>query len=162
MIFIILFNACAHLRTKAALDLIKQVSKEMPECYYSHPRLSSALLDALTKCNDISSAENLFLRMTKSSGDYGVLMSALNEENHFDKTLRLFHEMKQNGVDADIFNSLQIIKALSRIGDNSLAQIVIKQIPLTVLANTQIQTALLNMWVREIYTSFSSVYFLIY
>ena len=74
----------------------------------------------------------------------------------------LFHEMKQNGVDADIFNSLQIIKALSRIGDNSLAQIVIKQIPLTVLANTQIQTALLNMWVREILTSFSSVYFLTY
>ena len=76
MIFIILFNACAHLRTKDALNLVKQVSKEMPECYYSHPRLPSALLDASMKCGDTAHAESVFAMSTnKVLSMYGAMMN---------------------------------------------------------------------------------------
>lgn len=146
---VVLFNACAHLRSKEALDVAKGVSKEMSTCFYSNVRVCSSLLDALIKCGDTSSAHLLFSQMRKCSVNYGMLMSGLNEENNFDKTLDLYREMKKDGVEADSLNYLHVIKALARIGDYSLSDSVVKQIPSSVLLDYQIQTALIDMWVRS-------------
>lgn len=147
--FLILFNACAQLKTKEALDIAKTVAKQVPQLNYSNPRLSSSLLDVYTKCGDIPSAETLFANMVeKSSENYGVLMNAYNNENNFDKTLKLFYRMKLDSIQPDLFNYLHVIKALSRIGAYSFSQSIIKEIPQSILLDKQIQTALVDMWVR--------------
>ena len=100
------------------------------------------------KCGDTSSAEILFPKITKSSANYAVLMGGFNGENNFDKTLSLFHQMKVDGVEADSFNYLRVIKAASRIGDHSLSQSIVKEIPPSLLLDIRIQTTLIDMWVR--------------
>ena len=150
---ILFFNACAHLRTMKALNDAKKVAKQIPQSYYSYPQVASSLLDVFTKCGDIPNAEILFSEMTKSSGDYGILMNAFNRENQFDRTLKLFQQMKHDGVERNLLNYLHIIKALSRIGDYSLSQSIVEEIPRSILADRQIQTALVDMWVRSIFAS---------
>ncbi|CAF4706317.1 unnamed protein product, partial [Rotaria magnacalcarata] len=53
---ILLFNSCAQLKTKEALDLVKKISKQIPKSFYSNPRLLTSLLDALMKCGDVAHA----------------------------------------------------------------------------------------------------------
>ena len=143
----LLFNSCAHLKTKEALDLAKQVSQQMPQSFYSNPRLLTSLFDAMIKCGDTSNAEILFSKMTKSAENYGNLMSGFNEESNFEKTLRLFHQMTTDSVEADPVTYLLVLKALSRIGDYSLAQSIVKQTPHSFLLDNRIQTTLVDMWV---------------
>jgi hypothetical protein len=81
VIIIILFNACAQLRTKASLDLVKKVLLEIPKSFHSNPRLLTSLLDALMKCGDVQNAELLFMKSSnKDSPMYGAMMKG---NNHF-------------------------------------------------------------------------------
>jgi len=71
----LLFNACAQLETKEALNLTKEISKNLGKSMYSNVRLLTALLDALMKCRDVTYAESLFNTLTnKSIGIYGAMM----------------------------------------------------------------------------------------
>ncbi len=111
---------------------MKKVSKDIPKSFYSNPRLLTSLLDALMKCGDLTYAESLFNALTKKdSGMYGVIMNGYNKENNPSKTLDLFNQMKRNGIiDKDnLIIYLCVIKALSQIGDYSLSQSMIEQIP---------------------------------
>ena len=147
-VIVVLFNACAQLGSEKALVLTKRVAKEMDESLYSNTNVSSSLLDALIKCGDIPSAEMSFSKMPKSSANYAVLMGGFNKENNYDKTLRLFEQMKVEGIEADLFSYLRVIKAASRIGDYSLSQSIVKEIPRSLLLHQQIQSGLIDMWVR--------------
>jgi hypothetical protein len=81
VIIIVLFNACAKLRTKASLDLVKKVSLEIPKSFHSNPGLLTSLLDALMKCGDVQYAELLFMKSTnKVQSMYGAMMKG---NNHF-------------------------------------------------------------------------------
>jgi hypothetical protein len=81
VIIIVLFNACAQLRTKASLDLVKKVLLEIPKSFHSNPRLLTSLLDALMKCGDVQYAELLFMKSSnKDSPMYGAMMKG---NNHF-------------------------------------------------------------------------------
>ncbi|CAF2053131.1 unnamed protein product, partial [Rotaria magnacalcarata] len=72
---ILLFNACAQLRTKEALDLVKKISKQIPKSFYSNPHLLTSLLDALMKCGDVTHAESLFYSSKeKLVPMYGAMM----------------------------------------------------------------------------------------
>jgi hypothetical protein len=76
-----MFNGCAQLRTKASLDLVKKVLKQIPKSFYSDPRLLTSLLDALMKCGDVHNAELLFVKSTnKVLPMYGAMMKG---KNHF-------------------------------------------------------------------------------
>ena len=97
---IVLFNACAQLKTSEALNLAKTVSKEMPKSFYSNPRLLTSLVDALIKCGDIQHAQLLFDRSTnKSLSIYNAMMNGYNRNNNPSKTLDLFNHMKINGIE---------------------------------------------------------------
>jgi len=143
----LLFNACAQLRTAEALNLIKKVSSKISESFYLNSFLSTSLLDAFIKCGDSSSAQILFSKMKKCVIDYGNLMSGFNKENNPDKTLNLFNQMKISGIEANSAIYLCVIKALSKIGDYDLSQLLIEQIPDSFLCDDQIKTALIDMWV---------------
>ena len=72
---IILFNACAQLKTEEALNFAKKISQECPKSFYSNPRLVTSLLDALMKCSDVKEAELLFAKSKKKVlSMYGAMM----------------------------------------------------------------------------------------
>ena len=72
---IVLFNACAQLGTKEALNLTKETARKIPKSIYSNVRLSLSLLNALMKCGDVLSAQELFNNsMEKSIEMYGAMM----------------------------------------------------------------------------------------
>ncbi|CAF1278734.1 unnamed protein product, partial [Adineta steineri] len=72
---IISLNGCAQLGTEKILNLVKNISKQIPKSFYSNPRLLTSLLDALMTCGDISYAELLFnSSITKYSEIYGAMM----------------------------------------------------------------------------------------
>ena len=75
VIIIILFNACAQLRTTQALDLVKRVATEIPKSFYLNARLVTSLVDASMKCGDVQYAESLFKTSTqKVLPMYGAMM----------------------------------------------------------------------------------------
>ncbi|CAF4323019.1 unnamed protein product [Rotaria magnacalcarata] len=81
----LLFNACAQLKTKEALNLVKKVSKEIPKSFYSNPHLLTSLLDALMKCGDVAHAESLFYSSKeKVLPMYGAMMKGINRLNIYD------------------------------------------------------------------------------
>ncbi|CAM2699210.1 unnamed protein product [Rotaria socialis] len=158
---IILFNACAQLKTKEALDLVKKTSKQIPKSFYSNPRLLTSLLDALMKCGDVAHAESLFYSSKqKVLPMYGAIMKGYVENDLAQKTIELFNELK-NPTDVnkillnqmkldDIQSSIPIylsaIKAVSQIGDYSKAQSIFKQIPDSLLVESKIRSALIDLW----------------
>ncbi|CAF1679516.1 unnamed protein product, partial [Rotaria magnacalcarata] len=72
---ILLFNSCAQLKTKEALDLVKKVSKQIPKSFYTNQHLLTSLLDALMKCGDVAHAESLFYSSKeKVLSSYGAVM----------------------------------------------------------------------------------------
>ncbi|UJR30209.1 hypothetical protein I4U23_017747 [Adineta vaga] len=107
---IVLFNACARLRTKEALDLVKKVSKEIPNNFYLNSRLVNTLLDALIKCGDCSSAEILFSKTKKTVINYRNLMNGFNNVNNPSKTLDLFNQMKKDRIQENIIYFIYVEK----------------------------------------------------
>ena len=75
VIYVLLFNACAQLETKEALDLVKRVSSEMPRAYHSDAYVATSLIDALMKCGDVEGAESWFNQTkVKDLPMYGAMM----------------------------------------------------------------------------------------
>lgn len=73
------FNACAELKTKEALDLVKNALNKMPKSYYSNTLILTSLLDALMKCSDIERAQLLFdTSKVKVLSMYGAMMKGMN------------------------------------------------------------------------------------
>ncbi|CAF1464338.1 unnamed protein product [Rotaria sordida] len=143
---IILFNACAQLGTNEALNLTKKVSSQIPKSFHSNFHLLTSLLDALIQCGDCLNAEILFSKMKKSVIGYGNLMNGFLKSNNPAKILSLFNQMKIDNIEPDLIIYFYIIKALSQIGDYSLAQSIVEKIPNYFLINDKIQYALVNMW----------------
>ncbi|CAF5164381.1 unnamed protein product, partial [Rotaria magnacalcarata] len=92
---LLLFNSCAQLKTKEALDLVKKISKQIPKSFYSNPRLLTSLLDALMKCGDVAHAEALFYSSKeKVLPMYGVMMKGYVDNNLPEKAIDLFNEVE--------------------------------------------------------------------
>jgi pentatricopeptide repeat protein len=148
IIITILFNACAQSGTKASLDLVKKALAEIPKSFHSNPRLLTSLLDALMKCEDVEYAESLFMKSTnKVLSMYGVMMNGFNKDNNPFKSLHLFSQMKKDGFEGDVIIYLRVIKSLSQIGDYSICQSFVKQLPDCFRVNNHIENALIDMWV---------------
>ena len=65
VIVMLVFNACAQLKTVEARNLVKKVAASMPKSSYSNEHLMTSLLDALMKCGDVAVAQSLFDESTK-------------------------------------------------------------------------------------------------
>ncbi|CAF2053409.1 unnamed protein product, partial [Rotaria magnacalcarata] len=92
---ILLFNSCAQLKTKEALDLVKKMSKLIPKSFYSNPRLLTSLLHALMKCGDVAHAEALFYSSKeKVFPMYGAMMKGYVDNNLPEKAIDLFNEVE--------------------------------------------------------------------
>ena len=156
IILILLFNACAQLKTDSALNLVKDVSSQMSQSFYSNENLTNSLIDALIKCGDCSTAESHFSRSKKNVITYGNLMNGFNKEKNFQKTLNIFSQMLIDHIAPTPITYLCLINALSQLGFNSISQSFIEKMPKSFLSNVRIQTALIDMWVSYLKSFISS------
>ncbi|CAF3306967.1 unnamed protein product [Rotaria socialis] len=91
---ILLFNACAQLRTHEALNLVKIVSSKVPQGFHSNPYVLTSLIDAFMKCGDIKSAQSVFHASTqKALSMYGAMMKGYLVNNMPNKAITLFKEI---------------------------------------------------------------------
>ncbi|CAF4506002.1 unnamed protein product, partial [Rotaria magnacalcarata] len=140
----LLFNACAQLKTKEALDLVKKISKQIPESFYSNPHLLTSLLDALMKCGDVAHAESLFYSSKeKVLPMYGAMMKGYVDNNLPEKAIDLFNKV-ENPDDINInllFNACAQLKTKEAL---NLVKKVSKEIPKSLYSNPHLLTSLLD------------------
>ena len=146
---ILLSHACAETGTADALNLVRKVVKEMPSSFHSNSHLLASLCNALIKCGDSINAELIFSKMDKSLPAYGNLINGYLQEDKPQKVLDLFRQMRNDGVEGNHIIATCVFKALSQIGDSSLCQSFVEQIPKGFYVDTQIHNALIDMWVRQ-------------
>ena len=147
--YTIYFNACARLGNNEALDLGKKVFQQLPIKYHQSNDVLISVFDMFFKCNDVESAESLFIRLKRSVISYGSLMKMYNNNDQPEKTLALFKQMKRENVDSNEIIFAWLISACTQIGDISMCEWVISQLSPSALNNFQIQSALVNMWVSK-------------
>ncbi|CAF4875169.1 unnamed protein product, partial [Rotaria magnacalcarata] len=140
----ILFNACAQLKTKEALDLVKKTSKQIPKSFYSNPHLLTSLLDALIKCGHVAHAESLFYS-SKEKGlpMYGAMMKGYVDNNLPEKAIDLFNKI-ENPDDVNmiiLFNACAQLKTKEAL---DLVKTTSKQIPKSFYSNPRLLTSLLD------------------
>ena len=83
IIVTILFNACAQLGTKEALNVAKAVSEQIPKSFYSNSYVLPSLLDVLMKCGEVTEAELLFnTSRNKDLSMYGTMMKGNSYSIH--------------------------------------------------------------------------------
>ena len=158
---ILLFNACAQVGTRDALDFSREVFSKMTKSSQLNHRVLPSLLDTAVKCNDIEYAQSLFDKSgEKTLSMYGIMMNGYNRINEPWKTLSLFNQMKIDRIEINHIISTCVIKALSRIGDYSLSQTIVDQIPKHCFIDNQIDNVLIDMWVGLIEMSFFFIYFI--
>ncbi|CAF5062394.1 unnamed protein product, partial [Rotaria magnacalcarata] len=141
---IILFNACAQLKTKEALDLVKKTSEQIPKSFYSNPHLLTSLLDALMKCGDVAHAESLFYSSKqKILSMYGAMMKGYVDNNLPEKAIDLFNKI-ENPNDVNIillFNACAQLKTKEAL---DLVKKTSEQIPKSFYSNPRLLTSLLD------------------
>ena len=75
VITILLFNACAQVKTAEACDLVKEVSSIMPKSFKLNHSVICSWVDALMKCGDVESAEHAFTqRKIEQLPTYAAMM----------------------------------------------------------------------------------------
>ncbi|CAF1686144.1 unnamed protein product, partial [Rotaria magnacalcarata] len=161
-------NACAQLATVKELNLLKTISPNIPNSFYSNPYVLPSLIDGFMRCGDVTCAQLLFNKSTKKTLPmYGAIMTGLivndqeeeainifneirldelHRENHNDKTMNLLSEMKSDRLESNITIYLCLIKALAKLGMLEKAESFVQQIPTSFLADHRIQNALIHMW----------------
>ncbi|CAF2096590.1 unnamed protein product, partial [Rotaria magnacalcarata] len=141
---LLLFNSCAQLKTKEALDLVKKISKQIPKSFYSNPRLLTSLLDALMKCGDVAHAEALFYSSKeKVLSSYGAMMKGYVDNNLPEKAIDLFIEV-ENPDEVNInllFNACAQLKTKEAL---DLVKKISQQIPKSFYSNPRLLTSLLD------------------
>jgi pentatricopeptide repeat protein len=80
-------------------------------------------------------------------------MKFYNIKDQPEKTLELFQRMKQENLIPDEISYVLLIDALSAIGDLSLCQSLLCEIPKNFLINPWIQVGLIDLWVKFILLS---------
>ncbi|CAF0862568.1 unnamed protein product [Adineta ricciae] len=146
IILTIFFNACAQSKTDHALSLGKKVFRQLDPKLKQSNSLLYSVLNMFVKCNDISNAESLFNRIKRDVISYGSMMKLYNVQKQPEKTCALYHRMKIDGLRPNEFIFTLAIDAFSRIGDITLAESLIDEIPKDLQLNPWIQIGLVDLW----------------
>ncbi|CAF4321134.1 unnamed protein product, partial [Rotaria sp. Silwood2] len=133
----------AQLKNEKALNLGKKVFNELK---IESNDILHMVLNMFIKCDDLNSAEHLFNRMNRNILSYGSMMKLYNLKDQPEKTLELFQKMKEENLNPDEISYVLLIDALSKIGDLSLSQLFVNDIPKSFLKNSWIQVGLIDLW----------------
>jgi pentatricopeptide repeat protein len=149
---LVFFSACAELGNENGLKIGKQIFTRLSQQSKGeqlHQKVLHAVLNMFTKCSDIENAEKLFIQLNKNSISYGCMMTMYNTQNEPEKTLSLYEQMKRDKIEADYLIWVLIINALSELSDLSTCELITSELPNQFFDNSQIQNALINMWVSD-------------
>ena len=150
IILSILFNACAQLKTERALNLGKKIYFRLSDAHRQSTDLLYSVFDMFIKCDDEQSAEVLFHQLNRDVICYGSMMKFYNDKDKPEKSLNLFQQMKEDKIEANEIIFVLLIDALSKIGNSSLSEEILWQMPREFLLDSYIQVALIDMWVSSI------------
>jgi pentatricopeptide repeat protein len=153
IILSIFFNACAQLKTENALNLAKKVFDQFVIKSNPSNDLLYSVLNMFIKCDDLQSAETLFGRIHRDIISYGSMMKFYNIKDQPEKTLELYQKMKEENLSPNEIIFVLLIDASSKLGDLSLSQPLINEIPHNFLLDPWIQTGLIDLWVKILLTS---------
>jgi pentatricopeptide repeat protein len=142
----ILFKICASIADEHALKYGQTIFKAMPDEYRTNMIILTSYFHMLIRCGDSRSAEELFSeRLVRNVISYGSMMKVFNHNGQADKTLKLFDKMNEEQISPNEIIFQLLIDACSQIGDLSLAQRIVSQIPLN---SHSLDSGLIDMWVR--------------
>ncbi|CAF1049834.1 unnamed protein product [Adineta steineri] len=139
----IFFNACAQLKTKNALNLAKNVFDQL---IIKSNDLLYSVLNMFIKCDDLKNAEILFDRIDRDIIAYGSMMKFYNIKNQPLKTLELYQKLKDENLKPTEITFVLLLDACSEIGDLSLSESLVCQIPESFLSNLYIRNALIDLF----------------
>ncbi|UJR24040.1 hypothetical protein I4U23_027005 [Adineta vaga] len=142
----LLFNSCAHVQTKQALDFGKKVWSQMSSIHHKNKYILTSAFDMFVKCGDMENAENVFAKKKRIVIDYGQMMKCYNEHSMPMKTIDLYDKMKDEDVEANSIIFLLLIDACGQLGIESRCRSIVNQIPSTMLNDFKLQNALIHMW----------------
>ncbi|CAF1125375.1 unnamed protein product [Adineta steineri] len=137
------FNACAQLKTKNALNLAKNVFDQL---IIKSNDLLYSVLNMFIKCDDLKNAEILFDRIDRDIIAYGSMMKFYNIKNQPLKTLELYQKLKDENLKPTEITFVLLLDACSEIGDLSLSESLVCQIPESFLSNLYIRNALIDLF----------------
>ena len=142
----ILFKICASIADEHALKYGQMIFKTMPHEYQTNRIILTSYFHMLIRCGDNRSAEELFNgRLVRNVISYGAIMKVFNDNGQADKTLKLFEKMKEEEISPNEIIFQLLLDACSQIGDLSLAQRIVSQIP---LESHSLDIGLIDLWVR--------------
>ncbi|UJR15885.1 hypothetical protein I4U23_002810 [Adineta vaga] len=96
---LLLFNACAQLGNKDALDRVKNVWKSIPSKFYTNTNLVASLIDALMKCGDVENARSVFdSSKSKALHMFNALMSGYVKNGMPQQAIDIFTLIKTPNV----------------------------------------------------------------
>ncbi|UJR24038.1 hypothetical protein I4U23_027003 [Adineta vaga] len=142
----LLFNSCAHVHTKQALDFGKKVWSEMSSIHHKNEFVLNSAFDMFVKCGDLENAENIFANNKRVVISFGQMMKCYNEHSMPMKTIDLYEKMKDEDVEANSIIFLLLIDACGQLGIESRCRSIVNQIPSTMLNDFKLQNALIHMW----------------
>ena len=143
------FNACMQLGSKQALEAGKKVLERLPDPQAQPIDLLNSALAMLIKCDDRQGAESFFTRIPRNVVSYGMMMHMYLEDDQPEKVFHLLERMKEEKIEPNDFNFSSLISACGMIGDPSLSEMVVAQLPTILFKDPWIQNALVNMWVSN-------------
>ena len=167
VIFILMFQACAQLETKEAVDLIRFLRSKMPTSFYSNPHLLTSFIDALMNCEDVQTAEIFFNKVqVKSISIYGamikgtkmtVMFSSISSDicssigyvksKQINKAIDLFHQIDKPD-DVIFILMFQACAQLGKKGALTLIQSFLTKMPTSFYSNPRLLTSLIDGFVK--------------
>jgi hypothetical protein len=149
-ILCLLFTSCSKVGTKQALDFGRKIWSEMSLVNHRNKYIVTAALNMFITCGDVSSAENLFMTIKLDVNNYGQMMKCYNNQKMPMKTINLHEKMRNEGVQENVITFILLVDACAQIGMKSRCRSIVSQIPRALLANVQLQTSLIHMWVSDV------------
>lgn len=119
-------------------------------CFDEEIKFRNTLLDMYSKCGDLEAAVQVFEKIGKKSVvSWTSMMSGYVREGLSDEAIKIFYEMKTNGVSPDIFTVTSILHACACSGSLDNGKIVHKYIRENDMeSNLFVCNALMDMYAK--------------
>jgi pentatricopeptide repeat protein len=143
------FNACVELGSEQALEAGKKVLDSLPDLHAQAIDLLNSALAILIKLGDRQDVESFFARIDRNAVSYGMMMHMYLDDNQPEKVFQLHERMNEEKIEPNDFNFCSMISACGMLGDPSLSESILAQIPTVLFMDPWIQNGLVNMWVSN-------------
>lgn len=149
-IYTIAFSVCADLNNERSKKLGRQMFEKMSDSDRRGTAAMTAALHMFATFGDLRKAKEVFdLIKNKDSISYGAMIKAYYSNDDPLKALKLFSQMKKDGIAINAIEHVLAVKTCSEIGMLDHSRSIAAQIPKHFLNDHVLQNALIDMWVSR-------------